>query len=218
MFQKLKIWGLIMQTQLYSSEELKNRYKVETKLSDIISDFEKECWDLGQVICEVHLNGSYIAENEEGMLSSKTVADVMSLEILTRNQNELIEVTLRTVNQWLPKLRVRSVELSEAFKGDVDSIDTNTFIELIDGCKWLSDSLCLLKPNLDLIVDEEAFVKAWAEVEMVFTSVAKEILQAFENKDYVLLSDILEHDMPSALDQWQALVFDQPAIRIVAKV
>ncbi|MCB9024995.1 MAG: hypothetical protein H6625_01650 [Bdellovibrionaceae bacterium] len=207
-----------MQTQIYSHDELKNIYPSTSSVSEIIADFELQCWEKGSVICEIHLNGIYISEEEEKNLSKKTINDVNTLEILTRDQTELIEVTLRTMNQWIPKIRDRSRELSTFYKIQKEVISADDFIELIDGCKWLSDSLHLLKPTLLKLVNNPEFEEKWTQSELIFTSTAKEVLSSFEKQDMVLLSDILEYDLSDSLDQWQDLLFSQSTIRTLAKV
>ena len=207
-----------MQTQIFSHEDLKNRYSSSTLLSDIITDFEKQFWDQGSVICEIHLDGNYISEEEEKFLATRTINDIKTLEILTRDQNELIEVTLRTMYQWIPKLKERSLELTELFKSEQTEIQPADFVELIDGCQWLSESLLLMRPTLIAAVNNDEFEEKWKKTELLFTSAAKEVLLAYEKQDSVLVSDILEYDLRGALDQWQDLLFTQDTIRSLAKV
>ncbi|MCB0357864.1 MAG: hypothetical protein KDD40_12695 [Bdellovibrionales bacterium] len=209
-----------MQTQIYSHEDLKNLYSIDTVLSDIISDFEKQYWEDGSVICEIHLDGSYITEEQEVALREKTINEIKTLEILTRKQNELIEVTLRTMYQWIPKLTERSLQLAEIYKSSAndDSQNQYDFIELIDGCKWLSDSLSLLKPTLLKLVDSKLFSDQWMQCEQMFIVIAKEVLQAYQSADNILVSDILEYDLKEALDQWQEILFTNEKIRKLAQI
>ena len=206
-----------MQTQMYTHEQLKSSFPDQVKISEIIAELERNFWATGSVICEIHINGKYVTEEEETILSTKGLEDIITLEILTRDQNELIEVTLRTMNQWIPKLKERALWLSQQFKLGQSS-PPQDFIELIDGCKWLSDSLLLLKPTLLKLIGTDAFEQQWSQIEMLFSSTAKEVLQSYEREDHVLVSDILEFDLGDALGQWQGLLFSESKIRTISKV
>ncbi|MCB0391170.1 MAG: hypothetical protein KDD58_07760 [Bdellovibrionales bacterium] len=207
-----------MQTQMFSHEELKNRYTSDTRISDVVADFEQQFWQNGSVICEIHLDGDYISEEDEKFLADKTVEDIKTLELLIRDQKELIEATLRTMYQWIPKLKDRSLQLSQKFKSENKNDSQEDFIELIDGCQWLSESLFLMKSNLFRYVNSDSFEKRWNKTEQLFGVTAKEVLNAFEKEDSVLISDILEYDLCGSLDQWQDLLFSDSNIRSLAKV
>ncbi len=207
-----------MQTQMYSNEELMKKYSEGTKLNLVVKDLEEEQWKSGRVICEIHVNGNYLSEEEEKSLDRMPLSSLSVLEIITRDQSELIEVTLRTIYQWLPKLKERSLEISRGLGENGYSMPTQSFVELIDGCTWFSDSLSLLKPKLQDLVVVQNFGTNWDNCQTVFTSVAKESLKAFELSDWVLLKDILEYEIPVSLDQWQDLLFKQPEIFKIANV
>jgi hypothetical protein len=203
---------------MYSNEELKRKYDSNTKISQIISDIESENWNSGSVVCEIHLNGVYLNEDQEKELSFKTLNELNVLEVLVREKSELLEVTLRTIHQWLPKLKAHSLSLNNSLSGKSANISTDEFIQLIEGCRWLSDTLVLLKTPLYQLVKTKEYESDWVQSESFFKYTVQELYNAYEKKDYVLLSDILEYDIPEALDQWHNLLFNQQAIRSLAKI
>ena len=81
--------------------------------------------------------------------------------------------------------------------------------------KWIN---CFVKMKHQVAWFSMSTEGAPKSADIFFTSVAKEVLDTFEKNDAILLSDILEHDLTSGLDQWHSLLFDEEAVRTFAKV
>ena len=203
---------IAMQTQMFSNEELVKKYGGEAKFAEVISRLEKEIWQGGEVICEIHVNGNYVSEADEKVIAEQTINQVNSLEVLTRRQDELVAVTLRTAIDWMPKLKQDSLILAKSFRLQETREIHEHFIQLLEGCHWLAESLMLLKPIIFKIILEEPFREDWRRAETFLSAVAKEALGAFEKRDFVLISDILEYDLTSSLDAWRTLLTQQEQI------
>ena len=71
---------------------------------------------------------------------------------------------------------------------------------------WLSDALTALKPFLFKNINNLEFEQKWHQTESNNLLVVKEMFKAYDGKDWVLLSDVIEYDLTTILDKWLELL------------
>lgn len=113
---------------------------------------------------------------------------------------KLMKETLESAYEYIPRAIAGSNVISTNIQGGREDKAMALCIDLIDGLKWLIDAIILTKPiqiEYDRLVNID-------EVNDLFS----QIVEAFENSDYVLLSDLLEYELTPTLNKWQDEIDD----------
>lgn len=196
-----------MQILKFDRETISTEFSDCQNLGEVIGKLERIQWQLGHVICEVHVNGMFLNEQDENRLSPTNTAEIDTLEVKTRPPEELIKETVDSVYIWLPKVKEASLKVADELRQGRVAEGLRRMKDIFDGCHWLSDALGLLKSVL--FVESQsltgASLTAWTECELSFSNTVKEIMEAFEGRDYVLLADVLEYELSNTLDKWLEL-------------
>lgn len=202
-----------MQTLTWSDLDLKKEFADCKDLSEIIQQLEEKIWEQGEVICEVHVNDIFLSENDEERFAKEKIEDIQKLIVLSRKPEELISESLTSAIDLFPKVKSGAVTIADEFRNHGEQASKRSFVELLDACQWISESLFLLKSMLIQKVGKSEFEERWKSIEVLFARVAQDSLKAYDAKDYVLLSDILEYDLTESLDQWYNLLQSQSEIK-----
>lgn len=107
----------------------------------------------------------------------------------------LMKETVETANEYIDRLVDGIRAISGYIQGGREDKGLMMSTDLIDGMKWLMDVMNLTRPlqkECGCIMETESSGE-------LFTR----LIEAFENRDYVLLSDALEYELIPALENWQ---------------
>ena len=184
-----------------SGAELRNFYNGNVELSRVFSDIENDLRSSNQVVCRYVINGLEISEADEIKFAAVSLADVETLEYLTENTRDLLAEVLRGWIDALPELSRRTENLSKRMRAQGFSGLLKSIHDLVQNCEFLIDSLLAMKSMMgdQLLV---ASPVDWIKAENESKRTVLEALHALENKDFVLLADILEYDLSNVLQMW----------------
>lgn len=193
--------GWAMERYKVSGDELRNFYKDNIALEEVFSDIEMDLLTNNQVVCRYIINGLEISEADEAKFSTVTLDQVQTLEYLTENSRDLTGLVLRGWIEAMPELMQATENLArrmraQGLKGLLKSIH-----ELVQNCEYLIDSTISIKATMG-----DQFLGAhplnWAATEEHSKKTVTEALRALENKDFILLADVLEYDLNHTLQMW----------------
>ena len=190
-----------MERYKVSGEDLRNFYDGNVELATVFNDIERDLHATNQVVCRYILNGLEIAEFEEARFSTVTLDQVESLEYLTENSKDLTGLVLRGWIEAMPELMQATENLArrmraQGLKGLLRSIH-----ELVQNCEYLIDSTISIKATMgDQFLGSHPL--NWAATEEQSKKTVSEALRALENKDFILLADVLEYDLNHMLQMW----------------
>ncbi|MBE6044704.1 MAG: hypothetical protein E7216_10820 [Clostridium thermopalmarium] len=100
--------------------------------------------------------------------------------------------TLQTANEYIVKLEAGIVELARLFKSHNEGQAAQMIPYVIDGMEWLSDAMRL---TVGIHQQEIHFDEV--------NSNLLEIVEAFNNEDYILASDLFEYEILPVIHQWK---------------
>ena len=103
--------------------------------------------------------------------------------------------TLQTANEYIVKLESGIIEAARLFKSGEEGQAVNMIHDIIDGIEWLSDVM-----RLTIGVHEKEI-----ELDEINTQLA-EIVEAFNNEDYILVADLFEYEILPIIGQWKVII------------
>jgi hypothetical protein len=186
--------------RIISSENLREKYSELPDLKSLIRTIETELQSDGFVVCQFVLNGMTLSEEDEKRMETATFSEIKELIIRYQNLDELLDSLLKGWIEEIPKLIAQADELSKDAREQRLDQRLTPLVRFVDSCQFLADSLNSFRTIIQVeIIAEE---NRWAILEKNFQTAVAELLTAFEQKDYVLVADVLEYDVADALQNW----------------
>lgn len=112
---------------------------------------------------------------------------------MTHEENmELMLETTETAQKYIDKMINGINKCAEAFQTGDEKHALNLALQIIDGMKWLTEVMSLTKE----IHKEEVRTESINEF-------LQNIVGGFENRDYILVSDILDYEIKPVLKMWK---------------
>jgi hypothetical protein len=183
-------------------QELRDFYQENTNLKRVFSDIENDLRSTNQVVCRYIINGLELDEADELRFSDVSLNEVDTLEYLTENSRDLVGSVLEGWIEALPELMQETDKLSRRMRAQGMSGLFKPIHDLVHNIEFLIDSVVSIKQMLgDHFLASTAL--DWDKVEKQSKKTVEEALHALQNKDFVLLADVLEYDLINALQMWQ---------------
>lgn len=102
---------------------------------------------------------------------------------------------LQTANEYIVKLEAGIIEATRLFKSGEEGQAVNMIHDIIDGIEWLSNVM-----RLTVGVHEKKIEFDEINNQLV------EIVEAFNNEDYILVGDLFEYEILPIIGQWKVII------------
>lgn len=172
-------------------------------LREVIGQIEGRARGRGRVVCGISVNGMRLSEQDELRLANTELKDIEFIEVETEDPAHLVRSTLDSQLALINEIERVGLACAEAFRRPDLSQAEALLLSLLDGCRWLTDSLMALRGAESWWASSETDLSQWNEAENDFRRVTKEVLGAVETKDLILLADLLEYDLANSLGRWR---------------
>lgn len=143
-----------------------------------------------RIIQQVRVNGQQLDEN-----TNIPYQEVELIQVDTIHPNILLKETYDSAAEYLPRLIEALQHISGHFRSGADGEAVKLFLEAEPGLKWNSQ---LLQNSTVLLKDEETVHKVHGKNEAVLV----DLLDAWENEDFVTVADLMEYELIPNLRDW----------------
>jgi hypothetical protein len=144
-------------------------------------------------------------ERDENRFSAAEIQDVKTIEYTTSEVNPLIQDTVRSVITYIESLKQGCVQAADLFRSSKPHEAWSYLVGVTQGHSDLTEALMALRPHLFATGSAE-FQQSWNTAEVHLIHTIRELMNAHEARDFVLMSDILEYELYNALDKWIAIL------------
>lgn len=103
--------------------------------------------------------------------------------------------TLQTANEYILKLEAGIVEGIGVFRGNKEGQAIEIIPYIIDGIEWLNDAM-----KLTVGIHKQEVNYDEVREKLV------DVIDAFNNEDYILVGDLLEYEILPVLEQWKSII------------
>ncbi len=189
-----------MNTHKLTREEIEKNFQGLKNLGELIEAVQSDLNTKGEVVCQFTVNNLKLFENDEEKFKGMPISEINDLSIDSERPDMLLVKVLENWSVELPKLIVKVDQLSQKLKLNGADGQYTLFVNIIDHCQFLVESLI----SLDSLCHQlELFdLNAWQTNKVKLTDAVREALLAFEKKDLVLLADVLEYELGDSLQCW----------------
>lgn len=205
-----------MTTSVWDETEIQKQFSDCRDLKEIISRLERDFSARGEVICEIRVNGLVLHESDETKFAASPLGEINSLAIASERPEDLIRDAMVSALDYIPRIRTACDTVSELFRGsDIRKAQTR-FTDVLDGCKWLVDTITSLRGAAQGIGRPILLRDRWLLAENRFSEVVTQILGAHQRRDNVLTADLVEYELGNVLEQWSDVLIAESAERLAS--
>ena len=191
-----------MLMKAWTCEQITEEFVGCTNLQQILKVANESAWKSNSVICEIQVNHQFLSEEDEIEKGDMPISDISHLSINTQTTDELVKNSVNSYLQLIPQIKAVALTCSEGFREYNVQEGQKLFTEVLDGCRWMTDALFLLKGSLKQRNGFMELGPEWEDLESQYSSVVNELVTAFEANDTLLLADVLEYELLNNLDGW----------------
>lgn len=162
----------------------------------------------GQQLFQVQVNGQFFTERYPRESRYVTLGEVSTLELKTVSDTDLARSILTDAAHQGETL-VQALEKSAAlFRLAAEDEANHYFAQVLEALRWLiqtGEGACqVLDVQLDQVTTPQFgnvsdFLKR-------FPALLDEMLQVFEEEDYILLADLMEYELLPMVQEWQKIL------------
>lgn len=158
-------------------------------LDEIYNDIINKVKRKDEIIAQIFINGKEF--NEEYLLRLDNNDGIKTIKFVTKNIEDLTKETVNNAGEYLIKLKEGIKETADLFRqNDLEEANENYQL-ILEGFDWY---LSVLSSLLEIIENEE-LINQNNNLLDEFNTVLKELMEAYENNDLVLVADILEYEI-----------------------
>jgi hypothetical protein len=162
----------------------------------------------GQQLFQVEVNGQFFTERYPRESRYVTLGEVSTLDLRTVSDADLARSILADAAVQVETL-VQALEKSAAlFRLAAEDEANHYFAQVLEALRWLlqtGEGACkVLEVDLQMVTspqvgDVSDFLKR-------FQDLLEEMLQVYEEEDYILLADLMEYELQPMVKQWQKIL------------
>lgn len=180
-------------------ETILNDYPKAESLGDLLKLVEDQFAAQGEVVCQFIVNDLSLSELDEHRIAQAPLDEVKTLVIESESPATLLFGLLHNWIEELPTLIQCTDRLAKDIRFAGIEGKLKGFIDLVDSCQFLIESLM----NLESILQKESMnLENWRKNKVLTARAIGDALHAFEKKDFVQLSEVLEYDLGHSLQEW----------------
>ena len=178
----------------------------ETTLGPLIDRLMSERQALGLHVFAVHLNSDEVLVDSEEARSLSFAGDDL-LEIEFAPIEALIARNIDNAGNYLDRLLPGFEKATQLFRTGNEQEANRYFLDIIDGIEWFSE---VVTQTLAATGGDPATLKLGTETlqdrNERLLSYTTQMVEANQNRDWVLLADLIEYELTPFYEEWQTLL------------
>jgi hypothetical protein len=177
-------------------------------LEEVLLELNEKFIPDGQQLFQVEVNGEFFTERYPRESRYVTLGEVARLDLKTVSDTDMARAILSDAASQALTL-VQALEKSAAlFRLAAEDEANHYFAQVLEALRWLlqtGEGACqVLKVDLGQVTspqigDVSDFLKR-------FQDLLDEMLQVYEEEDYILLADLMEYELLPMVQEWQKIL------------
>lgn len=162
-------------------------------LDTVIKTVENFLKNGGRVIVEIRVDGQ-----DMGDIESKEIASIEEVEFFTKSARIIALEAIQEMNEYMERLKSGVIVLVEEINnGDDQQKISKITLDAINGLEWIYNIFDSIENVSGINYGEIGFQKPFDK----FQDILRDILESLEDKDSMLLADLMEYEIPDIIDE-----------------
>lgn len=163
--------------------------------------------DQDKVVTSVKNDGLEVFQNQADACLAKPLNDFGAISITAETLEEISKRLFVNGINFLNKLKEEVLRVSEAFRTKSKEEAFQEFVAYVEGLQSIFELVNVLIKNPQIDFLGTVYDGRTGEIIIKdFTNLNKEVLQAQEGQDLILLADLLEYELSPALENFAGLL------------
>ncbi len=177
-------------------------------LEEVLMELNEKFIPTGEQLFQVQLNGQFFTERYPRESRYITLGEVSTLDLKTVTDSDLARGILGDAALKVQTL-VEALEKGAAlFRLAAEDEANYYFAQVLDALRWLlqtGEGACQVL-DVDLAKECSPQVGDVAEFLKRFQDLLDEMLQVYQEEDYILLADLMEYELLPMVQEWQKIL------------
>ena len=192
-----------MKVSINGVEQEESGFKGDT-LGAILDSMVKKT--PGSYIRRIWLDGKESPSDDREALQ-KNPSDIDSLEVELANLKDLVATNIANALDYLKKLIPGFEQAADLFRTGNEQEANKYYLQILDGIDWFSQVVSvIMQPDEEETELSDADDENLQVRQKKLTDLMSQMLEANQNKDWVLLADILEYEMVPFYKDWENIL------------
>jgi hypothetical protein len=192
-----------MKVSINGVEQVESDFKGDT-LGAILDSMVKKT--PGSYIRQMWLDGKEFPSDDREALQ-KNPSDIDSLEVELANLKDLVATNIANALNYLKKLIPGFEQAADLFRTGNEQEANKYYLQILDGIDWFSQVVSVIMQPEDGEAElPDADGESLQVRQKKLTDLMSQMLEANQNKDWVLLADILEYEMVPFYKDWENIL------------
>ena len=175
------------------NQKIDVQIEAQDSLDTVIKTVENFLKDSGRVMFEIKVDGQDIGEIE-----AKDISSIEEVEFFTKSAGIIALESLQEMNDYIERLNAGvKLLVEELNNGDDKQKVSKMTLDAINGLEWVYNILCSIENISSINYGDIGFQKPFDR----FQDILKDILESLEDKDDMLLADLMEYEIPDSIEE-----------------
>jgi len=185
-----------------NNEEILEKYFDCDSVGDFLKEVKKQFDERNEIICGIVINGCNLSEDEELESLPKSIQDIKTIEFEYCSQEEFHQEFLVSTKLFLRDIIQVCPHLSESIQDANYAEFHKNFTSFVESVDSFTSALVYIQNNISDLVDSSE----WRNEEKKMSGILQHMLDAYTEKDYVAVTDIIMYEMVDQLKRWYRLI------------
>lgn len=181
--------------------DLNREFPAISTLGELIEVSSKAARENGDFVCAVNVNGMDLNEEQESQFEKTPLSEIKRFSIKTQNLSILLDESMVQCHGFLGHLIGSIEKASHMFRAEDLGAAHRFYSTCIDGTQLFIEMVTHYKVAYQN--SKGPCPAVWGTLEERLEKSLLQILEAYRQKNYILVADLLEYELSPILGQWQ---------------
>ena len=149
----------------------------------------------------IWLEGNEVPTDAQDTLMTST-SSIELLELELASLQDVLANNLRNAKEYLEKLIPGFQKAADLFRMENEQEANKYYLQILDGVDWFSQVVMTIIKSCGDANGEKDLAKRQQQL----TEFISQMLEANQNKDWVLMADLLEYEMVPFYEEWREIL------------
>jgi hypothetical protein len=200
-----------MKQKTWNREQILAVFPAAKSLKEVLAQIDQEIVRDGEVLCELSVNGVILDEGKELIFAANSIEEIAEISVKTEHPLILLDESLVSACDYVGKLLIALEHSAHLFRSESISEAHNYYRGCIEGAQWFIEMITHYKTAYQGLRGKLS--DQWLELEQAMILVLEQIFDAYKEKNYILVADLLEYDLITIFNRWQQALSQSGSIR-----
>lgn len=185
----------------WNSDDIQREFPQVQTLGELIAATSKRAREDGEFICAVEVNGMFLNEDQENNFDKTPMSEIKKFGVKMQTLKVLLDESIVQCAAFMEQLTQSMDKAAQMFRADDLTAAHRFYKTCIEGAQLFIEMMTHYK-----IAFQTAFgpcPQSWTSSEMRMGVALRQILEAYRQKNYILVADLLEYELDPVLIQWR---------------